>query len=292
MTSTVSLFEVDPNKDVSYVNITLLDASKTIETTVKEKLKEMNDKIRFPMVRKILAKECVQDKIASTAGKKVKPSTVAKELSKQMPKILMYMIDQKVGMTIAARTVFVEETYVVIEFQVKYVDTRKFYDKMKEGPPDIETMEMEMVPPEVLDAWMKEQEELPPLPRGAEGSSSSGGGDCNVNDNNANNNGGTQSWSEWLVSPLNYFQESLAESLGSVQKSLESKTLPPVVQSKITEQMGAIMETKLAQKHLEAKIAVLPGESQARYFYSNLEAIREQKNDTDNSQFVRSFSCS
>jgi hypothetical protein len=273
--ATVSLFEVDPNKDVSYINLTLLDASKTIATTVKEKLQEKNAKIRFPMVRKILAKEGVQDKIASAAGKKVKPSMIAKELAKLMPKLLMYMIDQKVGMKIAAKTVFVEEAYVVIEFQVKYVDTKKFYDKMKEGPPDIETMEMEMVPAEVMDAWMKEQEELqlPPSPQPADDGAASNSNTANDVDVESRT---TQTWSEWLVSPLRYVQEGLVESMGSVQTSLESKTLPPVVQSKITEQMGAIMETKLKQKHLEAEVAVLPGEAQARYFYSNLEAIREE----------------
>ncbi len=270
-TAGVSTLEVDPDKDVSYINMTLLDASKTIETTVKEKLKENNDKIRFPMVRRFLAKDSIQSSIASSVSKKVTPSMVAKGLSKQMPKLLMYIMHKKIGMTLAAKTVFLEDAYIVIEFQIKHVDTQMLLAKIQEGmpdPDDIDDKEME-VPAEVLDAWMKEMEgqELPseseaPPPE-----------DTTTNSNNSNSQG--WSWSAWIAAQSEYAITQLLPE--GYKKGLEHETMPSFVQKKITEEMGAMMAKKMEKKLLEAEIAVLPAETQARYFYSNLESLRETK---------------
>lgn len=258
----VGTLEVDPDKDVSYINMTLLDASKTIETTVKEKIRERVTTLKYPMMKKILSKESVQDKIASKAGQKVKPSMVAKGLSEQMPKLLMYMMYQKIGMTMAARTVFCEDAYIVIEFQVKKVDTQKFLQKIQEGmPEDMDDEDLE-VPPEVLAAWMKEMEEASSDPvesAPVEGPQLEK----------------EWTWSGWIASQSEYVVTQLLPK--DYKESLEDTTLPPFVQTKITEEMGAMMAKKMAQKQLEAEIAVLASTSQARYFYSNLEAVRDRK---------------
>ena len=267
----VSPLEVDPDKDVSYINMTLLDASKTIETTVKDKLGGSVGNIRFPMVKRFLSKESVQNKIAVVASKRVKPSMVAKGLADQMPKLLMYMIHQKIGMTLAAKTVFVEDAYLVIEFQVKKVDTQKLLAKIQEGIPEDGGMDDEdlEVPPEVMEAWMKEMEqdtidvttkeaapEEGPQPERSSSSSS-------------------WSWSGWIAAQSEYVITQLLPE--NTKKGLEQDTMPPLVQTKITEEMGTLMAKKLAEKQLETEIAVLSSDTQARYFYSNLAAVRDRQ---------------
>ena len=266
-------FEIDPAKDVSYINLTILDATKAVEMGAKEKLKEKTDSIRFPMVRKILQKDAVQKKIAKIAAKKVKPSLIAKQLESIMPKILMYMMYHKIGMKVAAKSTFCEDSYLVVEFQVKHVDTQKLLAKIKEGKPDeAEEMDME-VPPEVLDAWIQDMEaaqgddpstpvKAPLVEPSSSGSSSSG----------------TETFLGWIAGHLEYVAQELLPT--GYKESLEHDSLPNTVQSKITDEMGAMMEKKLAQKELEAEIAVLHSASQARYFYSNLEVVRERKDSS------------
>lgn len=266
-----SPFQVDPEKDVSYINLTLLDASKTIETSVKEMLSERLPKVRFPVAKRFLSKERVQDKLAAVAAKKVKPSLIAKQLQDQMPKLLMYTMHQKMGMKVAARTVFCEGAYLVIEFQVKHVDSQKLLAKIQEGvPADGGTDDLDMeVPAEVLDAWMNEMEqealEGPLLKEGPEPEPPA--------DTSATSNGWT--WSGWIAAQSEYVITKLLPD--DYKQGLEQDTMPPLVQTKITEEMGAMMQTKMEQKHLVSEIAVLPAAAQARYFFANLEAVREHK---------------
>ena len=190
---------------------------------------------------------------------------VAKGLSKQMPKLLMYMMHKKSGMTLAAKTVFLEDAYIVIEFQIKRVDTQKLLAKIQDGmpnPDDIDDKEME-VPAEVLDAWMKEMEsqELPP--------------ESEAEDTTNNSSSQGWSWSAWIAAQSEYVITQLLPE--GYKKGLEHDTMPSFVQKKITEEMGAMMAKKMEKKLLEAEIAVLPSETQARYFYANLESLRETK---------------
>jgi hypothetical protein len=43
----------------------------------------------------------------------------------------MYKIATKTGMKLAAETVFVEDSYVVIQFQIQYVDSQKLIGLIK-----------------------------------------------------------------------------------------------------------------------------------------------------------------
>lgn len=264
--ASVSRFELDPDKDVSYINLTILDASKTVAAGVKDKLRESNQKMRyFPVIKRIMAKERVQDKIATKVGQKVTPTMIAKGLSEKMPNLLAHMMHQKAGMKVAARTVFVEDAYVVIEFQVKYINSQTLLAKAREGPPDLDADE-DLVPPEVMEQWVKEQEEeegeqqLPP--------------DDSTTATIISNDAEKQSWKIKIVNLLEYIITRLLPDR-HLQR-LEHETLPAVVQTKITEQMGAILEYKLGRKQLEAEIAVLSSATQARYFYSNLRTVRER----------------
>ena len=259
--ASVSRFELDPDKDVSYINLTILDASKTVAAGVKDKLRESNQNMRyFPVIKRIMAKEKVQDKIASKVGQKVTPTMIAKGLSDKMPHLLAYMMHKKAGMKVAARTVFVEDAYVVIEFQVKHIDSQTLLAKAREGPPDLDADE-DIVPPEVMEQWIKEQEEgeqqLPP----------------DDSTTIISNDVEKQSWKIQIVNLLEHIITRLLPDR-HLQR-LEHETLPAVVQTKITDQMGAILEYKLRRKQLEAEVAVLSSATQARYFYSNLKTVRE-----------------
>ena len=259
--ASVSRFELDPDKDVSYINLTILDASKTVAAGVKDKLRESNQNMRyFPVIKRIMAKEKVQDKIASKVGQKVTPTMIAKGLSDKMPHLLAYMMHKKAGMKVAAQTVFVEDAYVVIEFQVKHIDSQTLLAKAREGPPDLDADE-DIVPPEVMEQWIKEQEEgeqqLPP----------------DDSTTIISNDVEKQSWKIQIVNLLEHIITRLLPDR-HLQR-LEHETLPAVVQTKITDQMGAILEYKLRRKQLEAEVAVLSSATQARYFYSNLKTVRE-----------------
>lgn len=267
--ASVARFELDPDKGVSYINLTVLDASKTVAMGVKDRLREGNRKIPFPVVRRIMAKEKVQDRIASKVGQKVTPTMVAQGLSEKMPNLLMYAMHQKFGMKIAAQTVFAEDAYVVIEFQVKHIDSQTLLAKVKEGPPDLDEDEDLDVSPEVMEKWIKEQEDGE---RKLSRADSSGGGSIS-NSDIINSDTGVQSWKATIVNMLEYVITKLLPD--RQRQSLEHKKLPAIVQTKITEQMGAILEYKLAKKQLEAEIAVLSDATQARYFYSNLKTVRE-----------------
>jgi len=218
------------------------------------------------MIKKRLSKTKNQEKLAKRVGDAVKPQLVAKGLQDMMPKLLMYMMHQQIGMSVAAKTVFYKDTYVVVEFQVKHVDSTALCDKIQEGLPDPDEMEIEVTPKE-LDAWMKEQEaaetEAPPEPP-AEGEAPE-----------AEESSEGFTWSGWIAQQTDYVISNVLPD--SYKESLENDTMPSVVQSKITEMMGAIMERKLDQKHLDAEIAVLSAADQARYFYTNLEVVEERK---------------
>ena len=264
-------FEADPAKDVSYINLTLLDASKAIETGVKDKLKEKTDSIRFPMARKILKRDKAQDRLASFAAKAVKPAMLAKELSKQMPKLMMYMMHQKIGMKIAAKTIFVEDAYLVVEFQIKYVDTQKLLAKVQETAESGETPDDldELPPPEEIEAWIEEMK--------AEAAADPSEIDSSVErsaSTSSTASNSPQTWTGWIAGHMEYMTTDLLPT--RYKESLENDSLPNTVQTKITDMMGGMMEKKLAEKQLEAEIAVLNSESQARYFFTNLEAVRER----------------
>ena len=266
-------FEADPLKDVSYINLTLLDASRAIETGVKDKLKEKTDSIRFPMARKILKRDKAQDRLASFAAKTVKPAMLAKELSKMMPKLMMYMMHQKIGMKIAAKTIFVEDAYLVVEFQIKYVDTQKLLAKVQETAESGETPDdlddEELPEKEVIEAWIEEMK--------AEAAADPSEIDSSVErsaSTSSTASNSPQTWTGWIAGHMEYMTTDLLPT--RYKESLENDSLPNTVQTKITDMMGGMMEKKLAEKELEAEIAVLNSESQARYFFTNLEAVRER----------------
>ena len=84
--ATVKVLEIDPDKDVSYINLTLLEVAKTVETAVKEKIQTAAKGRRLPIVRRALANKTIQNKLATAASKAVQPSKIAQKLSTQMPK--------------------------------------------------------------------------------------------------------------------------------------------------------------------------------------------------------------
>ena len=251
----------DPTKAVSYINLTILDASTAVKNMVRMK---MNGG-KFPAPSKL--KERVAERVATAAANKVPPSAVAKGMSTKLPKILMYKLNEKLGLQLAAQTVFVEDVYVVMQFQVQYVDSSKLLAKLKETPP--ENDDDESVASAVVDAWIEEQKEtlsnldeipdqLPLAEIVTAGEEGTGEG--------------------WKTTLVNFLEMIITKIIPDrAKQNLEEERLPAIVQQKITEEMQNMMEQKLAKKSLVADIAVLPETQQARYFFSNLNEVRERQ---------------
>jgi hypothetical protein len=303
-----SIFDIDLEKDVSYINLTILDASQAVEAMVKEKLAEKsinNSKFFSSIIRppeKFRNK--VHDKIASAVANNIPVSSIAKGLAESMPKLLMYKIATKTGMKLAAETVFVEDSYVVIQFQIQYVDSQKLIgliksksksksksktssssgsaEEVNDDDDDDDSIDPD---PKVIDEWIQEQKEL-----GLEGGSEffyddygddNKEGDTTSNSNSNNNinhninNSNSKDWKMWIVDCLEWAIQQLLPD--RTVKNLEHDHLPAILQTKITEQMQSMMELKLAKKNLEADILVLPSKDQSRYFFSNLITVRNRQ---------------
>jgi hypothetical protein len=301
-----SIFDIDLEKDVSYINLTILDASQAVEAMVKEKLAEKsinNSKFFSSIIRppeKFRNK--VHDKIASAVANNIPVSSIAKGLAESMPKLLMYKIATKTGMKLAAETVFVEDSYVVIQFQIQYVDSQKLIgliksksksktssssgsaEEVNDDDDDDDSIDPD---PKVIDEWIQEQKEL-----GLEGGSelfydddgddnkegdttSNSNSNNNININHNINNSNSKDWKMWIVDCLEWAIQQLLPD--RTVKNLEHDHLPAILQTKITEQMQSMMELKLAKKNLEADILVLPSKDQSRYFFSNLITVRNRQ---------------
>jgi hypothetical protein len=304
-----SIFDIDLEKDVSYINLTILDASQAVEAMVKEKLAEKsinNSKFFSSIIRppeKFRNK--VHDKIASAVANNIPVSSIAKGLAESMPKLLMYKIATKTGMKLAAETVFVEDSYVVIQFQIQYVDSQKLIGLIKsksktssssgsaeEVNDDDDDDDDSIDPdPKVIDEWIQEQKELG-LEGGSEffyddygddnkegdttsNSNSNSNSNNNINNNHNINNSNSKDWKMWIVDCLEWAIQQLLPD--RTVKNLEHDHLPAILQTKITEQMQSMMELKLAKKNLEADILVLPSKDQSRYFFSNLITVRNRQ---------------
>jgi hypothetical protein len=302
-----SIFDIDPEKDVSYINLTILDASQAVEAMVKEKIAEteQNNSKFFSLIRppeKFRNK--VNDKIASAVANNVPVSTIAKSLAESMPKILMYKIATKTGMRLAAETVFVEDSFVVIQFQVQYVDSQKLLglikskskttsfssggaDEVNDDDDDDDDDDSVDPDPKVVDEWIQEQKELG-LEGGSEffydddtdnkeGATTTTVGNGSSSSSSNINNSNSKGWKEWIVDCLEWAIQQLLPFRDRAVKNLEHDHLPAILQTKITEQMQSMMELKLAKKNLEADISVLPSKDQSRYFYSNLTTVRNHQ---------------
>lgn len=257
-----TLYPDDPNKAVSYINLTILDASTAVKNMVRKKMNTG----KCPAPTKL--KERVAERVATVAANKVPPSAVAKGMSTKLPKMLMYQLNEKLGLQLAAQTVFVEDAYVVMQFQVQYVDSSKLLAKLIESQPP-ENDDDDSVASAVLDAWIEEQKEAlsnldeisdqPPLaeivPVGKAGTAEG-----------------------WKVMLVNFLEMIITKIIPErARQKIEEERLPAIVQQKITSEMQNMTEQKLAKKSLVADIAVLPETEQARYFFSNLKAIRERQ---------------
>ena len=108
-----ALHAEDSDKSVAYVNFTIIDASDAIYNAVHAKVREKQDQFGVAVVPKKF-KERVANKAAKFAASKVKKEAIASGLSEYLPKLLMYKMYHEAGMKVAAQTVFVEDSFVVM----------------------------------------------------------------------------------------------------------------------------------------------------------------------------------
>lgn len=82
-----------------------------------------------------------------------------------------------------------------------------------------------------------------------------------------------------MLNPQWWMQTALGLLPDATKKSLESTTLPELVQTKLTERMQQLLVQQLAHRQLCAETAVLPEEEQARFFFAYLQQHRKRQHD-------------
>jgi len=258
----VPLHAEDSEKGVSYINLTILDASEAVHSMVKQKIQETQANKPGPAS----FKNHVADKVARAVASQVPASTITAKLSDKLPKMLMYQMHHKLNMKLAAQTVFVEDSYAVMQIQVQYVDATKLLAQAAVAETQDDDDD-DSVATAVLDEWLQEQANLPIPPSSRVPSQLEIPSAESAGEPAKNWKEGLANWLEWVITKL------LPDR---AVRSLEHDRLPALVQSMITKNMRAMMEKKLTDKKLQADIAVLDSVSEARYFFSNLRAVRER----------------
>jgi hypothetical protein len=263
----------DYTKKATYINVTIRDASEAVYSKVHSALRRIN------LAPKILPKlkGKVANKIATEASKHVPPAQVALALSDRLPKMLMYQMYHKHGMTISAQTVFIEKGYIVIQLQVLHVDAKRLLatqtqtqphgkiNNEQEGGGVSDTESMEPVDMKLVDQWMAEQQQqLLQAAERKDNHSTTG----HMDDSSSN--------SHDILNPNWWMQTALGLLPETTKKSLETTTLPEMVHTKLTERMQALLVQQLANKQLCAETAVLPEEEQARFFFAYLQQHRKR----------------
>lgn len=259
----------DFTKKATYVNITIRDASDAVYNKVHTALRRIN------LAPKLLPKlkGRVADKIATEASRRVPPSQVAVVLSEKLPKLLMYQMFHKHGMTISAQTVFIENAYIVLQLQVLHVDAQRLLANTTSTTSsgvneqqDISSS-MDAVDMKLVDLWMAEQQqqllEAADRKNSASHSTSSATEKKDSSDSSGN----------WLLQTALGFLPEMAKT------RLEGTTLPELVQDRLTERMQGLLVQQLSNKQLCGEIAVLPEEEQARFFFAYLQQHRKRQED-------------
>jgi hypothetical protein len=275
----------DYTKKATYINVTIRDASEAVYSKVHSALRRIN--LAPKLLPKLKGK--VANKIATEASKHVPPAQVALALSDRLPKMLMYQMYHKHGMTISAQTVFIEKGYIVIQLQVLHVDAKRLLATQTQQPqygannnsnnePEggggvSETESMEPVDMKLVDQWMAEQQQqlLEAAERKANHSTTNSTTGGHMDDSSSSSNN-----SHDLLNPNWWMQTALGMLPETTKKSLESTTLPELVHTKLTERMQALLVSQLAHKQLCAETAVLPEEEQARFFFAYLQQHRKR----------------
>ena len=275
------LYAEDPDKAVTFINLTIVDASESVYDAVHEK---MISQAKKQFVPKALQKK-VAKRVARTAANHVPPRVIAEKLAQKLPKTLMYKMYHKIGMQCAAQTVFVEDSFVVVQLQVQYVDSGRLLKTAKEKAEnsvkedsrtgenipasddemdDNDEDDDESVATKVLDEWIEEQENL------AHEESQSPFVTSVVS--NQATEAPLKSWAVMLIACLEWIISRFLPV--KIHRELEANYLPALVQSNITATMTSMMSKKLAQKSLKAESVVLSQDLEARYFFKQLQKIR------------------
>lgn len=266
-----SLYPEDFGRKATFINVTVRDASEAVYDRVHAALRHVN--VAPKLLPKLKGK--VANKIATVASKRVPPSKIAQGLSEQLPKLLMYHMYHNYGMTISARTMFVEDAFFVVQLQVLKVDPNRLLKDPPLASGEHDNSTTSHTPPtsmQVVDEWLQEQAEL--LHDLSDDSSNENSGASSLIESHNTANNKTQRPDDFGT----YWYNSILGMLPEGTKSLlEGETLPQIVQSKLTERMQLVLLKQLESRNLTAEIAVLPEEEQARYFFPYLQQLRQRK---------------
>lgn len=230
---------MDSEKPVLYLNISVLDPSEA----VKHKVGKQIDKSNLPPPLKKFASKAAP-KIASDL---VTATVVAKQMSGKLCEKIPRKMQEK-GMTVIVEPVFQEGPYVVLQLQVHHIDTFKLACPPEiEKHKDLSTMEaVELAPITPSTAWADFR--------------------CawNANDPKRKAKFMVFVWALvfWIIG-------------SSRRKKLEELYFPMLVQSKMDSVMTEMLEQKMEKKKMDAEAIVLSEQKQARYFYAQLQRVRQ-----------------
>lgn len=285
-----SVFKFDPNKSVTYVNITVLDASEAVYNVAHAMVTGSLSRIAPKSLSKKVAK-----RVAKSKSETILPSRIAEGLSKKLPKKLMFKVFKKTGMRISAECVFREDNFIVIQFQVQKVDSLFIIREMKEKIAKEQERELQIangieeeeededdevsVATVVVDEWITEQEQLTQEELDCAYCTDSRTPETQIPWKDMKPWKDMTSFKlflvlfiEWLI--LNVFPEWL-------HRKWQEKVAPFLVDKKIGPCLEKLLCVKLEEKLLKADTTVVPEPEQARFLFDYLRYLRAKRQHTE-----------
>ena len=256
--------KIRPDRPVLYLNITITDGKEAVQHKVGKEVAKAN----LPPALKMLASKAAP-KIASDLVK-------GKQLATQLSRKMVHKIPKKLrraGMLAVVEPVFQEGPYVVLQLQIQSIDAIAMAEKAHEEPEESDSDSDD----EDEDFDDKEDQELLQRLR-KDMSSSSLLEPSKALEDFVTAVQDRQSFTQTLIKLLILCCTCFFYLIGSKhQRSLEHDYLPKLIQSKMSTAMTEMLQHKMEQKRMQADAIVLSQDQQARYFYAQLQRVRQSE---------------
>lgn len=254
-----------------YVNVRILDASAAVYEKVQQKVSN---------ITVLPFKKAVASRISGI----VSDEAVTKRLARKLPKLLMYLLSQK-GLRLHAETVFVHDTYLVLELLLLHADPVAFAQsvaeeaatqKLKESliqecretgiyqEEDEDADEECSISTQVLDDWLASQ--------AFDGNQQVGSQYTVTSRLDAISSNNTALSRTTLLARIVQCLLDIVLSSSS-RKRLESEYLPNIIQEIVARKMDCILRQKMVDKQVHSDTVVLSAQDQARYFFAQLRLL-------------------
>lgn len=246
--------------EVFFVNCTVIDASLAVYDKVHDKFSKPNKSPNS-------IREKVACAIASKAAKIVTSQSIASKLSEKIPKLLMYKLSDH-GLQLLAETVFMEDTFFVVQLQVQYANPALLLESLEDDDNETDNDDNDSVETVVLDEWMEQMEkDAQEQVRSQNVFTSRMDAKLLRKSPLSRSKTCPARWLDWILSKCS----------SAYRKRIESRYLPILIQRIIISKMDKIIRKKFNEKNVVAETQVLREQEQARYFFDHLNELRNSK---------------